>query len=69
MRIVPNWQYLSGVVATLNEQGEAAVNGVLTYLQASDLEDAAVLAKRELRWTLVRTTSTTEEDDNGNNAT
>nr|XP_045605415.1 eukaryotic translation initiation factor 4E-binding protein Mextli-like isoform X9 [Procambarus clarkii] len=64
-----NWQYLSGVVATLNEQGEAAVNGVLTYLQASDLEDAAVLAKRELRWTLVRTTSTTEEDDNGNNAT
>ncbi|XP_053651045.1 eukaryotic translation initiation factor 4E-binding protein Mextli isoform X7 [Cherax quadricarinatus] len=64
-----NWQYLSGVVATLNEQGEAAVNSVPSYLQASDLEDAAVLAKRELRWTLVRTMSTTEEDDNGNNAT
>ncbi|KAG7169511.1 Eukaryotic translation initiation factor 4E-binding protein Mextli-like [Homarus americanus] len=64
-----NWQYLAGVVATLNEKGEAAVNGVPSYLQASDLEDAAVLAKRELRWTLIRTMSTTEEDDNGNNAT
>ncbi|XP_071535702.1 eukaryotic translation initiation factor 4E-binding protein Mextli isoform X4 [Panulirus ornatus] len=63
-----SWQYLSGVVATLNEQNEAAVNGVPTYLQAGDLEDAAVLSKRELRWTLIRTMSTTEEDDNGNSA-
>lgn len=64
-----SWQYQAGVVATLNEQGDAALNAVPTYLQASDLEDAAALAKRELRWTLVRTMSTTEEDDNGNNST
>ncbi|XP_042883125.1 eukaryotic translation initiation factor 4E-binding protein Mextli-like isoform X6 [Penaeus japonicus] len=62
-----SWQYQAGVVATLNEQGDAALNAMPTYLQASDLEDAAALAKRELRWTLVRTMSTTEEDDNGNN--
>ncbi|XP_047471879.1 eukaryotic translation initiation factor 4E-binding protein Mextli-like isoform X5 [Penaeus chinensis] len=64
-----SWQYQAGVVATLNEQGDAALNAMPTYLQASDLEDAAALAKRELRWTLVRTMSTTEEDDNGNNST
>lgn len=53
---------------TLNEKGENALDSVPTYLQACDLEDAVGLLKRDLKWTLVRTMSTTEEDDNGNNA-
>lgn len=67
--IKKSWQYLTGLVATLNENGENALNSIPTYLQVSDVEDAAVLLKRDLKWTLVRTMSTTEEDDNnGNNA-
>ncbi|KAK3863599.1 hypothetical protein Pcinc_030644 [Petrolisthes cinctipes] len=64
-----SWQYLSAVVATLNEQGERSINSVPTYLQVSDIEDAEDLAARELRWTLIRTLSTTEDDDNGNTNT
>ncbi|XP_068235739.1 eukaryotic translation initiation factor 4E-binding protein Mextli isoform X2 [Palaemon carinicauda] len=70
--IKKSWQYLTGLVATLNENGEHALNSIPTYLQVSDVEDATVLLKRDLKWTLVRTMSTTEEDDNngnGNNAT
>lgn len=57
---------MAGVTATLNEKGEAAVNGVPTYLQTCDLEDATVLATRELTWTLIRSMSIQEDDDNGN---
>lgn len=63
-----SWQYLTGLGVTLNEKGENALDSVPTYLQACDLEDAVGLLKRDLKWTLVRTMSTTEEDDNGNNA-
>lgn len=52
---------------TLSEKGDNALDAVPTYLQESDLEDAVTLLKRDLKWTLVRTMSTTEEDDNGNN--
>ncbi|KAK7078067.1 hypothetical protein SK128_021783 [Halocaridina rubra] len=62
-----NWQHLTALVATLNEKGDNALDAVPTYLQEGDLEDAAALLKKELKWTLVRTMSTTEEDDNGNN--
>ncbi|XP_045106952.1 eukaryotic translation initiation factor 4E-binding protein Mextli-like isoform X5 [Portunus trituberculatus] len=61
-----SWQYLAGVTATLSEQGEAAISGVPTYMQKCDLEDASVLATRELTWTLIRSMSIQEDDDNGN---
>ncbi|XP_050720530.1 eukaryotic translation initiation factor 4E-binding protein Mextli-like isoform X2 [Eriocheir sinensis] len=61
-----SWQYLAGVTATLTEQGDMALNGTPSYLQACDLEDGTALAKKELTWTLIRSLSIAEDDDNGN---
>jgi len=63
-----SWQYQGAVVATLNELGEKSLNAVPTYLQPADVVDAPSLLARELRWSLLRTMSTVDDDDNGNNA-
>lgn len=50
----------------MNENGDICMNSTTTYLQDGDILRVADLEQLKLQWSLLRTTSAIDDEDNGN---